>query len=754
MTKKPKKSKKDKKKSSKGTSAASRKKGKGKLSKAERQRLQKEEEERRQREEEEARLLAELAEAERLEKERLEQEEIERLEAKQLEHRGEELEELRMVLEEKLEAAEKWKSDLRIYAKWDRFMLCDGSPDPTVPQEINTFLSLWAEEKHEDFQSVLKKSILVLNLIKELEFLLHETPSDSLPEKHVAHYQQTILELQNLLHCKFNNATEHLLKNAVALSDIDTGNMQTVIKNINVTLYIWANLNKNPRFRGYAFPEEAFRFDLPKPLALCSIAVRMFHTNYDHLSHQSLTFHPRIKEVEESKPADTMVLESSTGDWKPTEEDHKTTAESVIGTDEEMKSEGRKSVISSLSPRGETKSVSEAHGPTGEEPDKRTDSQLGDTSEDHSPSPLLNDDGHGDVLEDDVVDLRQFTSLGGVYYFDVLKLPPQCKQVNSWTMVQLLEGGLQTYCYPQESLLSTSFGVSQTERDIDILISPPVAVTFRIPNNVIFFEEPQVARWDPESKNWKTDAITDKIYSAELKELSFKMNAFHTFTLIQDSHLNMPYQSWELKPKGVNEVILTIISAFTELQLEIKDDRCMLSSLSSTDGDLSHLIGVWMTPLALKIAMKSAGLDVFPAEDSEKYVSINKKNEQAEKTAYREMAALSPSFAFGWSKWNLNSGYEQIVVKVKEHFKPDLPNDDSWSLYMLSTQRTQRLKITESSLAFSGNLYDHSEFHSTLYHILRDHSSAEAMERLKPAHHLFVDCVYQLLHLTKVLTYS
>ncbi|MEE6518625.1 hypothetical protein FKM82_029735, partial [Ascaphus truei] len=324
------------------------------------------------------------------------------------------------------------------------------------------------------------------------------------------------------------------------------------------------------RFRGYAFPEEAFRFDLPKPLALCSIAVRMFHTNYDHLSHQSLTFHPRIKEAEESKPADTMVLESSTGEWKPTEEDHKTTAESVIGTDEEMKSEGRKSVISSLSPRGETKSVSEAHGPTGEEPDKRTDSQLGDTSEDHSPSPLLNDDGHGDVLEDDVVDLRQFTSLGGVYYFDVLKLPPQCKQVNSWTMVQLLEGGLQTYCYPQESLLSTSFGVSQTERDIDILISPPVAVTFRIPNNVIFFEEPQVARWDPESKNWKTDAITDKIYSAELKELSFKMNAFHTFTLIQDSHLNMPYQSWELKPKGVNEVILTIISAFTELQLEIK----------------------------------------------------------------------------------------------------------------------------------------------------------------------------------------
>lgn len=43
-------------------------------------------------------------------------------------------------------------------------MLCDGSPDPSVCQEINTFMSLWSEETKEDFQSVLNKSNQVLRV--------------------------------------------------------------------------------------------------------------------------------------------------------------------------------------------------------------------------------------------------------------------------------------------------------------------------------------------------------------------------------------------------------------------------------------------------------------------------------------------------------------------------------------------------------------------------------------------------------------
>ncbi|KAM8973933.1 dynein axonemal intermediate chain 7 [Pelodytes ibericus] len=745
-----------KKKSSKGTSAASKKKARP--SKAERLRLQKEEEERSHQEEEAVRLLAEQLEAQRLDKERLEKEERERLEAKQLEHRDEELEEYQSLLEKKLEEAGRWKRDLRIRAKWDRYLRCDGSPDPTLLPEINTFKGVWTGEKNEEFQSVLYRSSLVLELIRELEFLILDTPPEEITERDLAQYRLTLLELQLLLHQKFNDATEHLLKNATMLSDIDTGNMQKVIKNENVILCVWANLTKNPRFKGYDFAEEAIRFDLPKPLAVSSVAVRILHTAFDHLSCQSRTFLPRVKEVEEFVAVAEVrdVLESHLGEFEPAAEEHNV-RESVIVADEEAKAGDRKSLRSASSAREDVRSITESRDNTGLESERKADSQLDDVFEGDSPSPILNGEQIDDSLEEDVVDLRQYCSLGGVYYFNVITMPPQSKHVKGWTMVQLLDGGLQMHPYPQASSLTSlpaNMGVSLQEKDLEGLTMPPVGVSLKVPNNVIFFEEPQVARWDPEDKNWKMDVVTDKRYNPELRELSFKMDSFHTFTLLQDSHLNMPYESWELRPNGTNQVSLSITSAFTDIQLEVKDGQCRLASASNTDSDLSHIIGKWQTPLTLKSAMRGAGLNIFPEEDSARYVIVNRKQEAVERMAYKEMALLCASFAFGWSKWNHNCGFDHIIIKVKESILPELSNEDGWSLYMLNPERRQRLKISESAECFSDVLYTNSEFHSTLYHMIKDYASADATENLRHSHHLFMDCVHQLLNMTRVLTYS
>ncbi|XP_072000913.1 dynein axonemal intermediate chain 7 isoform X2 [Engystomops pustulosus] len=657
-----------------------------------------------------------------------------------LEHREEELLEHRLLLEERLDAARRWKRDLRIRGKWDRYMLCDGSPDPTVPQEINTFMSLWSAEEAEDFQSVLNKSRLVLRLIGELELLLLDTPAEELGEAEAGQYTQSVRRLQELLHRKFNEATEHLLKSAAALSDIDTGNMQKVIRNNTVTLCIWANLNKNPRFRGYHFEEAELSFDLPRPLALSNIAVRLLHTDYDHISCLSQTYRPQGKEPEEKPPTDTLISETGGGEWRlGAEQEEEPALESTTVLEEERKSEERKSVLSAESHREDENEM---------ENESERRSQEEDPSEGHSPTSLLNPAQEEELLEDDVVDLRQFTSLGGVYYFDVLVLPPQCKQVNGWSMVQLVSGGLQPFPYPQESLLSSGLGVSLQEKDMEGLRSPPVGVSLKVPASVVFFEDPHVARWDPETNNWKTDAILEPKYNPELRELTFRMDAFYTFTLMAETHLHMPYESWELTPRGDNEASLSISTAWTHLQIEIKDDQCRLAAVSEVGGDLSDVIGRWTTPLRLQAAMKKVGLNVFPAEDSGKYVSINKKNEAAEDAAYKEMALLCPSFSFAWSKWNQSCGYERIIMKVREGSGSD------WSLYMQSPQRWQRLGLSESSDVFSEELYPGSAFHSTLYHMIRDHCSAEAPERLRRAHHLFLDCVYSLLSATRPLTHS
>lgn len=46
----------------------------------------------------------------------------------------------------------------------------------------------------------------------------------------------------------FYNVFFFLLQQASTLADLDSGNMEKVIQDENVTLYVWANLKKNPRY--------------------------------------------------------------------------------------------------------------------------------------------------------------------------------------------------------------------------------------------------------------------------------------------------------------------------------------------------------------------------------------------------------------------------------------------------------------------------------------------------------------------------
>jgi len=64
--------------------------------------------------------------------------------------------------------------------KWKRIMQCDGTPDPTILLEINTFISLWHDEHQRiNVEYTLKQTNLVLSLIKELNNVINSIPNDS-----------------------------------------------------------------------------------------------------------------------------------------------------------------------------------------------------------------------------------------------------------------------------------------------------------------------------------------------------------------------------------------------------------------------------------------------------------------------------------------------------------------------------------------------------------------------------------------------
>ncbi|GAB1291427.1 Dynein axonemal intermediate chain 7 [Apodemus speciosus] len=765
---------------------------KKKMTKAERLRLLQEEEERRLKEEEEARLKFEKEEQERLEIQRIEREKWNLLEKKDLERRSEEFEELAL-LEGCFPEAEKQKREMRALAQmkteqldylakdavevedssfdsgltgWKHYTQCDGSPDPWVAQEMNTFISLWEEEKNETFEQVMEKSKLVLSLIEKLKLILLETPSCDMDSKTVLQHQGTILRLQELLS----------MKQASNLADLDTGNMEKVIKDENVTLYVWANLKKNPRHRSVRFSETQIGFEIPRILATSNVALRLLHTRYDHIT----PLLPMAAAEEKQGPGVAEQFEDKESAEKAITEEKLLTEEKTANEDEQPKTEQEKEL--NLVQEEETKyeaiedTVLQRTYDFVEEDSHATQMELERKllSEAVSAAQLRlveNVVEMPEALEAHQVDLCHFFPLGGVYHLDILELPPQCKPVKGWVLVEIRQEGLQRFTYPPEI----------TDEPDPESAFPPIEVTVEIHESVIFFERPKVVRWDNEGKLWRSDGISGVYYNREDRLLTFSMDTLGPVTLIQDAHVNMPYQSWELSPIGPSKVLLIVKTVFIELQIHIKETLCMLASLKLRGKAREfHLKGKWLAPVPFILALKESGLNIFPAVYSHFYVVVNNKVPQLELKAYRQMALLSCAFSFGWSKWNMVCNSTRVVFRmvpvtpsvptavpgysistrvpsgagsVREHLSEEMEYG-TWSLIMFSGDRAQVLKMQEESDRFSETLKEGTEFHSTLYHMMKDFASPVAMERVRLADCQFVDSVCYMLLSIRVLSYS
>ncbi|XP_067438563.1 dynein axonemal intermediate chain 7 isoform X1 [Thunnus thynnus] len=713
------------------------KKGKGrKLNKAQRAKQLQEEEERRLQEEEEARLQAAREEQERLERERKEQE-LKRLELKDSARRADELDELRHLLEENHTAVTKWKTDAVEKAKWERYMRCDGTPDPAVQQDINTYTSLWRDDPEVNIAIVLKQCNLALQQVEELEGLLRDVTDPQEGQK----YQEALINLQELIHTKHLLTTEEILKRASANIDTETGNMQTVVRDDNVTLCLWANLKKNPRFKGLTFEGVGMGFELPKQLAVSNIAIRNFHTRYDHLSLLARMAHLRIHTPScrslaggEEALADIGVPEQGETNGEGEVKDDNG-MQQQRADEEGFEGTGSKSAASLQS----TISAQPAEG-QGSQIQTQIEA-LGDEGDLTSLPKQLSMIDCGESFQ--VVDLMEYTPLGGVFYYDVFHLPPQAHQVNGWEIRQLLDTGLQFFRYPTEQ---------SNLDDNEALTCPPVGVSVTLPESVVFLEAPQVARWNAAVKQWRMDGITDISYVEAEAKISFKMDSFQAFVLMQETYANFPFQSWELRPLGQDSALFTINGALIDLSITIQGNQCMLQS--EREIGLSHLVGKWMSGPALQRAMLNAGINIFVNEYTDKYVSTCGKDPLTEHAAYEQMALFASACAFSWSKWNAKCGAEHLVMQVCEHHGPTPVPKGLWSLYLLGAQRSQKLEITEMSEAFSPDHFPGSEFHSTFIHMLQDNMSTDGIVRTRESNYLFVDTVQSLLCATRPLMYS
>ncbi|XP_061663113.1 dynein axonemal intermediate chain 7 isoform X2 [Syngnathoides biaculeatus] len=678
----------------------------------------------------------------------------------------------------------KHKNYVAQMSKWEKYMQCSDIPDPAVQQEINTFISLWRDDPERNIETQLS---CPRQLIEELGTLLREvTDAECIPK-----YQEVLLHLQDIVYGKILNSSMEILKGASNSIDTETGNMQTVIKDDNTTLCLWANLMRNPRFKRLTFAGVGIGFELNKQLAGSNIALRILHTTYDHLStlsrmtHMNITTapprsdespptlpqfllipHPMVSRLrsffddipvadteEEDEAQETQEETQEEQDDEPAEEqEQELTVEEELPPDQV--SEGAKHSESQLS----RTSMQQA-----EDGDGQIVTQV-EVLEAETTPPPPDDDAmvHGEGVE--AVDLRKYTPLGGVFYYELFHLPAQSHQVKGWEIRQMSDAGLKVFQYiPEKS--------NQTEEDD--AACPLVGLSVKLPDAVVFLETPVVGRWDADGKFWRTDGISDFSYREDVREeeegdgggeaeeveeaeggvakVSFKMESFYPFVLMQHTYANFPFRSWELRPLGKDSALFSINGALIDLSITIQGNQCMLQS--ERDVGLAHLFNKWMSAPDLQQAMLKAGINIFVNEHTDKFVTSCRKDPIMEDITYEQLALFASVCGFSWSKWNAQSGPEHIIIKVCEHQGPDPPPEDLWNLYLVATQRFQKLEITETSEAFCADHHPDSEFHSTFIHMLQDNMSPEGISLTRETHFLFVDTVQSLFCATRPLMF-
>ncbi|XP_046841303.1 dynein axonemal intermediate chain 7-like isoform X2 [Xenia sp. Carnegie-2017] len=685
-----------------------------KQSKAEKEKLRKDDAELLEKEEERM-LKLQQERKEKEERERLEKQEKERLAQQEREAHEVEVDELNELLREKFNEIKSAEITNKENFKWSRYMMCDGSPNPRDSKEINTYINLWRENtESKPVHKTIQDCQNAIMLINELQHYLDEEPCLAYGE--IQRHKESITQLQLLIGVKLDEATMHVLKSGDDYIDVDTQNIHLEIASRFICFNIWGNISRNPRIKTVSFEKKGLLLEIPKCLSIGNIVIRCIFTNYDYFSERSRLFNPPPKIPETSVDHQHVVEVTIDESFKARSASQLSGAIFTTRSKNINSSSGKipvpiEAVLESVKMEKTLNSdFEERNGVSVTDPNRKDDS----VKEIKCDVEFDEDD------DDDVVDLRAFSTSDKVIYLDLYELPPQPRLVKNWHIQRIVPSELVAvpFCYKsnkaevtkaiENELLNANESEAQTHKNTTEIET--IGVRLRLPADVSYFEQPQVARWEASKNHWRLDGLSDIHYDEQTNMLSFRVDRFAPIAIFQDVYVNMPFQSWEIRPHGLNSCIFTIVAAAIDLEIEVKEGVCCVAQAKDNIQRLRHLQGIWLTPKELIKNLKCAGVNVFPAVDAEKYVSVNVKNLVLEKNLYEQMSLTASAFSYCWSRWNTVSGTERIIVQAVEQETNKQPLDDDWSIYMAKTENCCKLKLNEYDEMFTDDVAENTKY--------------------------------------------
>eukprot|EP00731_Ephydatia_muelleri_P006041 Em0003g289a len=764
---------------------------KPKVSKAEKERLKREEEERKAREEEEQRQREEKERLEREEKERLEAEERARLLALEEARFSKEKEIAFSYIEHQNKQLTEWKKECLSRKKWNSYISCATLPDPSDERSLNTFINTYitTPANHVRINQILEGVASCVKLCEELEALLCGDGYPVPPQDIAAWNKEVLHSLPLLVQTKLDQMTLAFLRDAERHTDPDTHNLLVESSIPQLSYCLWGNVIKDPRLKNFAFKERSFVLELPKPLLLLDIALRLVYTCWDTLSPQSRSFLlPSLAPMSHDGTAGTgtppQASEGAGREGAVDEEREKKVAGTAPGLDSSVQGEsggGRDAAKGDESiaikrrkksrPRATSakRDSSKNHAKNGGGRKKKSHrsascevpeasvvatsavQQQATVPQEAPADAVVN---KPTALAGDEVDLRTWRAARGPIVMELLELPALAKVVNNWT-IKKVHNELTPFVYPAELRYSHS---NQQDGAAPPPLPgssawPPIGISMKLPDRFIFARQPQVARWDKESKAWRTSGIQDIVFNMQERQVSLQTFYFAPLALMVDVHQNLPYRSWLLVPKGPGSTHLSIVGAATEVSIEIKGDICCLTQTSEAT-QLAHLINRPMTARLLMKELREAGANFFPEADAHNYVHDIAKVIDEEQAVYKHMALLASVYGFRHSRWNKLAEKESVILQCCECIHDVRPEQMSWSLCVVGRKRCFKLQMAEESSELSLTMQTGCETHPDLFSTLESSASHEALNGIKGMTPQHIDTVTQWLAATKLLEFS